>query len=336
MSTIESSNILMHELIEAFPNNIKDAIKIGRNSLLKNNMDFNNVLICGMGGSGIGGKIVSSWIQNEISIPVLFCQDYSIPEFVNNKTLVIACSYSGNTEETLISSESARLKGATVIGICTGGELSNFCQRWGFDSIIIPGGNPPRSGLAYSVVQLVNVFIKLDLISAANFESLSSAANLLQDEQTYIKGEAEKLARFIQDKQLMIYSESKYEGVAIRARQQFNENSKLLVNHHIIPEMNHNELLGWTGGDESYGVLLINSEDFHEKNTSRLNFTTTFIKEKSPHIFSINAKGNSLIERTLFLINIIDWSSLFYATNNNIDSVEIKVIEKLKKHLASN
>ncbi len=328
------NNKLMYSLIEAFPQNIDDAINIALNATLtKTNSSFDYILICGMGGSGIGGKLVSSWVQDEISIPILFCQDYIVPNFVGSNTLIIASSNSGNTEETLSATEDGRSRGATIIAICSGGKLKEYCEKWSFDYIIVPGGNPPRSSLAFSIVQLIHVLNHFNLIQDSFFEEIKNAKQYLIDKKDEIQYSAKELAKFVQNKQLMIYSEVIDEPISIRARQQFNENSKLLVGHHVIPEMNHNELLGWTGGDSKFGVLFIDSGALHPKNYRRIDFTKTFIKNKTPFIHTIKSEGKTRIERSLYLIHIIDWSSLYIAMNNNIDSIEINVIEDLKNYL---
>lgn len=331
MSTIEFNNDSMKSLIKSFPVDLIKAITIANSSSLDNeNSNFDNVVICGMGGSGIGGKLVYSWIQSELKIPVLFCQDYSLPNFVGEKTLLIASSNSGNTEETLISTEKGRVKGATIVGICSGGKLKTYCDKYNFNYIIVPGGAPPRTTLAFSIVQLLHVFNSYKLIDSNHFEDIKRSQSILTDKSFEINEKAKDLAMFIENKHIMIYSEAIDEPIAIRARQQFNENSKRLVGHHVIPEMNHNELLGWTGGNEDYGVIILDSGKLNEKNYQRLNFSKAFISNKTKHIYTINALGNTNIERSLYLIHLIDWASYYYAVNNNIDSIEINVIEELK------
>ena len=108
----------MKALIEAFPDNLKEGLAIANSVTFKRpTNEIRNIVICGMGGSGIGGKIVSQWLEEDITVPVVFCQAYDIPTFVNEHTLIIASSYSGNTEETLISLEGGIAKGAAVIGV---------------------------------------------------------------------------------------------------------------------------------------------------------------------------------------------------------------------------
>lgn len=334
MTEIEKNNSYMKGLIEAFPENLTEALVIAsQNRLKKGYSKFNNVVICGMGGSGIGAKLVASWIADEINIPINFCQDYNLPNFVNESTLVVGSSYSGNTEETLSSIGEAHKKGATIIGICSGGKLETFCKQWSYDCIIIPGGNPPRTALAFSIVQLVYVFAQLKLITTAKLNQFTSAAELIKFNTKNIHTEAKQLADFINGKEVLIYSEAKDEGVAIRARQQFNENSKVLCNHHIIPEMNHNELVGWSGGTDRYAVLVLNTTDWHPQNNKRLAFSMEAIKKKTKHISTLSAKGESNLERSLYLIHIIDWASLYLAETNRIDSINIDVIVNLKQYL---
>lgn len=330
----EKNNAYMKTLIEEFPENLSEGLEIAsQNILIKDYSKFNNVLICGMGGSGIGGKLVESWIKDEINIPINFCQDYSVPNYVNSKTLVIVSSNSGNTEETLSAAWEAYERDAVIIGVCAGGKLQSLCEEWGAECIIVPGGRPPRTTLAFSIIQLTHIFVELELIDASKLLEFSSAKDLLLSNISVIHSEAKELAAFINGKELIVYSEAKDEAVAIRARQQFNENSKVLCNHHVIPEMNHNELVGWYGGSDRFGVLFLNTNDWSGQNSKRLNFSIETIKTQTPYIFTLNSKGNSMISRSLYLIHIIDWTSLYLAEKNNIDSVYIAVINDLKASL---
>ncbi len=328
------ANKEMSRLIENFPSDLFEAIKIAKsNPLKKDYSNYSNILICGLGGSGIGGRIVASWFSEILNIPVQICQDYDIPKYVNSNTLLLASSYSGNTEETLSAVGQGHEKEATIIAVTSGGKLKEFCVENGYECITVPSGNPPRTQLAYSLVQLTHVLSELSLIDSKYLLEFENAANLLIENKTGIHKEAQLLSDFIHEKELFIYTDAKNEPIAIRARQQFNENSKILCCHHVIPEMNHNELLGWTGGGSKYGVLIIDTGDFNDKNYERLNFAKEFISTKTKHSFTLNAIGNTRIEKTLCLIHLIDWASLYYAINHNIDSVEINVIEDLKKYL---
>jgi glucose/mannose-6-phosphate isomerase len=262
----------MKTLIQNFPNNLLQALEIAQENPLKKSYPpirhtstssaesaqgsaFNNILICGLGGSGIGGRLVANWLYNDLDLPVALCQDYTLPKYVNQKTLVIASSYSGDTEETMSAVEQAHAKGAAIIAITSGGKLAEFCKKHNYEFILVPGGNPPRTQLAFSIVQLTHIFGELGMIKKETLNQFEQAAALLKKEEAAIHEEAKSLANFIHGKELIIYSDAKDEAIAIRARQQFNENSKILCSHHVIPEMNHNELVGWAGGNENHAVL---------------------------------------------------------------------------------
>lgn len=326
----------MKDLIASFPENIEESLRIAATYTLKKSTNkIQNVVICGMGGSGIGGKLVAQWFENSLQLPLVFCQDYTLPKFVNSSTLVICSSYSGETEETLSCLYQAKEFNAFVIGITSGGTLLAFCEKNNYDCMQIPSGNPPRTALAFSVGQLLSIFFQLGLTSDTFIKDYQLSKKILEDFNEQIHASAKELAAFLQDKLVLMYSASNYEAVAIRARQQFNENAKILCNHHVIPEMNHNELVGWGLADEQFGVLIFDSQDLHPKNQLRLEFCIDHLKTKTPHIFSIVPEGKSLIERSIYFINVVDWASFYLSELNNVDPIEIDVINRLKSFLSN-
>lgn len=329
------ANLEMSRLIGEFPANLTEALEIAAKiSIQAPEYTIHNVVICGMGGSGIGGRIVSQWLADDLSVPVGFCQDYELPAYVNKHSLVIASSYSGNTEETLISLETAIQKGAKIVAVTSGGKLAEICRENGFDYVLVPGGNPPRTALAFSIVQLVAIFNRLGMCADERLAEIKRAQGLLVTEQDHIRAEAKELAEALKDKIPVVYATSEYEGLTIRARQQFNENAKKLCISHALPEMNHNELVGWGGGDSRFGVLFLNTLDLNARNQKRLEITLDRIGKKTETLLTLEAKGNSRIEKTIYLNNVIDWTSLYIAELNQVDSIEIEIIDHLKGSLA--
>lgn len=325
----------MENLIAAFPQNISDCLDMASPVTLKTPQhEIRNIIAIGMGGSGIGAKIVSQWVQNEIKVPVLLLQDYELPNFVDQHTLVIASSYSGNTEETLIGLNQAKNKNAHIVAITSGGQLETFCKENDFDCILVPGGNPPRSALAFSLVQITNILVKLKFVSPDRLAEIARSKQLLEENIALIKSEANKLAAFLQNKVGIFYSTSKYEALLVRARQQFNENSKLLCWHHVIPEMNHNEQVGWGGGSDDFAVVFFDTKDSNPQNKKRFEITKDQVSTKTSNILTIDAIGESTIEKTFYLIHIVDWASLYLAELKSIDPMDIKVIDFLKDELA--
>jgi glucose/mannose-6-phosphate isomerase len=326
----------MEKLIHAFPQNIIDSLEIAKNTTLtKPKNEINNIVICGMGGSGIGGKIASQWVQNEINIPVTLVLDYTLPSFVDQHTLLIGSSYSGNTEETIEAVESAITKGAHIIGITSGGKLKEICAANNFDCILVPGGNPPRSAVAFSTIQLMAIFTKLGFISNVSLNEINASYQLLLDEKEDIHAKGKEIASFLYGKVGIIYAEAQYEAIAVRARQQFNENSKYLCWTQTIPEMNHNELVGWGGGDNRFAALFIQTDDVYARNKKRMDITKDVVAGKGATVMALDAKGNSQIQQSIYLINVVDWASFYLSELNKVDIIDIVVIDYLKNELAN-
>lgn len=326
----------MDKLIAQFPKQIADGLEIAQNATLNTlkGKSFSNVVICGMGGSGIGGKMVAQWFLSQADVPVQLVQSYEIPGFVNENSLVIGSSYSGNTEETLTAVKKAHHKGATIICISSGGEIIRFCKTTSSDYIKVPGGNPPRSMVAFSVIQLIKILSDAKIIDQDALHQIDHCRHVLNSELISIKEDAQRLAKHIYKKWCVLYGNTEIEPVLIRARQQFNENSKQLCWHHVIPEMNHNELVGWGGGDSSIAPVFFVSQFLSSRNKLRLDFSIDAIGKKTNNILSINGKGNTLIEESFYFIHIVDWASLYLATMNNVDPVEINIINELKESLS--
>lgn len=326
---------MMDKLITAFPQNMIDALEIAEAQQFKQPANaIQNIVICGMGGSGIGGKIVAQWIEHEAKIPVTILQDYDLPAFVSTNSLVIGSSYSGNTEETMTSVKEAKNRGAHIIGITSGGEMEFFCTSNNYDCVIVPGGNPPRTATAFSIVQLINIFVQLGIISPSNLDEIRNSYDLLINETESIHALGAEIANFLFGKVGVIYTGPQYEAIAIRARQQFNENSKYLSWHHTIPEMNHNELVGWGGGDDRFAVLMLHTGDMNPRNQKRYEISRDIIAKKAAGIMEIEAVGKTQIEKSFYLIHLVDWASYYLCGLNEADIMDIKVIDFLKDELS--
>jgi glucose/mannose-6-phosphate isomerase len=326
----------MNDYISSFTDQLREAIRIGETSSFKAAENkIKNILICGLGGSGIGGSILSDVLSSEITIPISCSKDYSIPNFVNKNTLVIASSYSGNTEETLSALELCISKGAEIAIVTSAGKLKSIAEENNINHIIIPGGQPPRAMFAYSFTQLFYIFQHYNLINSDFKNSLKNSISLLDSQAEKIKTEAKNLAKSLYKKTPVIYVASGYEGVAIRFRQQLNENSKCLCWHHVVPEMNHNELLGWRTNTENLAVIFLRNKSDLKRNQVRMDINKTVISEFTNDIFDIYSQGNSNLENSLYLINFGDWVSWFLSELNEVDAIEIDVINFLKDKLAN-
>jgi len=325
----------MENYIEDFPQNITDAIEIGSKAILKFKTNVvTNVVIAGLGGSGIGGKIISQLVWDKCHVPITLVNDYRIPSWVNEHTLFVATSYSGNTEETLSALSDATVQRAQIVAITAGGKLELLCREHGYNMIKIPAGQPPRTSFGYNSVQQFFVLQAYGLIDGFFIDELREAAALLKKESGTLKPEAAAIANKISKTTPVIYAETKSEGLAVRLRQQINENSKMLCWHHVLPEMNHNELVGWAGANNQFSALFIHTPEDHPRTISRMKLSKEIIGRYTDKIIDLKPKGNSRIACAYYLIHLSDWISYYVALDRNVDPLEIAVIDYLKSELA--
>ena len=328
------NKIDMKTLIQDFTKQLKDALVIGNGTdLQKRDRIFNNVLITGMGGSGIGGTIITE-LASETEIPIFVNKSYDLPSWVNEKTLVIGSTYSGNTEETIAVVELALKSGAELAFITSGGRAGEIATENKLNQIVLEGGNPPRSMLSYSLVSLMFLFNHYEVASFDINEEINKVIDLLDSEEVTTVTESKKIADSIHNTFPLIYGVAGYEGISTRFRQQINENSKTLCGHHIIPEMNHNELVGWAGADKYVSVIFLRNSDDSVKNQQRIEINKTIISNYTNTVLEIWGKGDSKIARTFYHIHFEDWVTMHLSELNGVDVVEVNVIDFLKSELA--
>jgi len=325
----------MDQLISRFMDQLEEAVEIGRKATIQPvSKDITHVYVAGLGGSGIGADFVNAFIGDELRIPFIVKKGYHVPAFVGKHTLAIASSYSGNTEETLISYDQIKSSGARIIAVASGGKLIDRIKEDGFEYVKVPSDWPsPRACLGYSLTVQLWVLHKAGLISDRSIKEIQSAVQLLRKEEADIKSIAEKVANELHHHIPIIYSEDRMEPVAVRFRQQINENSKALCWHHVIPEMNHNELVGWREKNPNLAVVYFRNEDDYSRNALRMDINKTIIKEYADKIIEIHSKGNTMIERALYLVHLGDWVSWYLAQLRGMDALEVKVIDFLKGEL---
>lgn len=325
----------MNTLISNFTDHLTEALSIGKDAqLAPSSKQISNVLISGLGGSGIGGTIVSQLTEQESSVPLNVNKDYFIPAYVNENTLVIISSYSGNTEETLSAMKQACDKKAEVVCITSGGEVLEMVKEHGLNHIIIPGGMPPRACLGYSLTQLFFMLNHYGIIGNSFEAEIGKAITLLNAEEANIHESSKELAKAIHNTTPIIYTAANFEGVGIRLRQQLNENSKQLCWHQVFPEMNHNELVGWASGSDQLSVLLLRNNSDYERTQTRFETCKEIFARYTSNVSEVFSKGDSDIERALYLIHFGDWLSWYLSELNGADAMEIEVINYLKSELA--
>jgi glucose/mannose-6-phosphate isomerase len=325
----------MIKLVDNFPNQLKEALSIANSAVVNEpNKPIHNVVVTGLGGSGIGGTILTEVLMDSVKVPVLINKDYFLPTFVNENTLLIVSSYSGNTEETVQAMEQAMSKHAQIVCVTSGGKILELAKQNFNEFIEIPGGQPPRSCIGFSLVQLIKIFIQKKLAPASLLEEVEQSRQLLIDFNSQIKNEAKTIADDLTGKLAVIYSLGGSEGVCVRFRQQVNENGKQLCWHHVFPEMNHNELVGWTERNENLVVVAFHTSFDFSRTKKRYEVCKPLFQKFSAKVIDVEAKGNTKLEQFFYLINIGDYVSCYIAENKNVDPVEVNVINNLKNELS--
>lgn len=325
----------MKELVQNFPSQLQEAMIIGQNyRFLAAKRSFANVVLTGLGGSGIGGTIAQNFVFDKLKVPFWVNKDYHLPAFVNKDSLVIVSSYSGNTEETLNTLKLAIKAKATIVCVTSGGKVAEIAKSKKIDCVLLPSGMPPRACLGYSMLQVLYIFDHFGLINVPFEKEIKAAIKLLMTEQKSIQAKARSIAKKLVGTMPVIYSSADFEGVAIRFRQQINENGKMLCWHHAIPEMNHNELVGWRDKDDNKVVIILRNANDYERIQLRMDINKKIIKQYTKNIIEIESVGKSYWEKVFYLIHLTDWVSVYLAEYREQDATEVKVIDFLKGELA--
>lgn len=345
---IDSQN--MHQVLKNFPEQIKDAVEIGKEAKIHSkSYKPDSIIILGMGGSAIGGDLLSSFLQsspetNVISIKVN--RNYNITQIINDSHLVIASSYSGNTEETISAFESAKKQTNNILCISTGGTLSLLAEKYKMPLITIPSGYQPRCALAYSFFPLLYVLIRLNLFSISTEKKIESAIEETIEEISKLSGIysvpdenniALTTAKQIVNTIPIIYSSTeRLDSVNLRWRDQINENSKNLCYGSLLPEMNHNEINAFSHPEDlinRLSIIYLKDKDDHPRISARFEALFDILQDKVNSQFSFSGKRKYFLTRMFELVYLGDWISYYLAIENKVDPTPIPVINYLKERL---
>ncbi len=300
--------------------------------------NINRVVICGMGGSAISGDLAAAIFGNNLPIEVI--KDYR-PSYIDNQTLLIAISYSGNTEETLSCVDIARKKGAWIAAITSGGKLQASLLP-NDPRVTVPGGYPPRAAIAYLFFSAIRLMEAYKLIESQETVVKSIIAMLIKKAGAIASSVdrdynfAKQMAQELQGKIPVIYaSNPKLAPVAYRWKCQFNENSKVPAFYHTLPEMNHNEIEGWESVElRKYFIpIFLQNMDEDEKYLKRIRVMQDLFTRDTVPSLVFYAEGETLMERMFSLIYLGDMISYYLAELDDTDPTAINYIDELKKNI---
>ncbi len=334
----------MYNWLSEFPAQVEDAVRIGtRSPLALNTSRIQALLLAGMGGSAIGGDLIRSYLLDELKIPFFISRTYALPAFVNRNTLVVISSYSGNTEETLSSYRQAIRRGTRFLCISTGGEVERLAKKHGHPCLKVPGGLQPRAALGYSFFPLLIALSRLGFIKARSRDINETIAILRTRSRIFRNPQNRKnlslnIARHLQGRLPILYSAADHlDSVNVRWRCQISENAKQLAYGHVLPEMNHNEIVGWNVDRKLMKrlcVVFLRDHGTHPRIQLREEITKRIIKEYASDVLEVWSEGTSLLARVFSLVYLGDWVSYYLAILNKQNPTPVKVIEYLKRELA--
>lgn len=298
-----------------------------------------NIVIAGMGGSAIGGEILRDWLRDETSISINVCNDYNLPAYTNEHTLVFAISYSGETEETLNAFVDAIHRKCMLIAITSGGHLLSFAKKLQLPYVIVPPSLPPRAALPYLFFPLPILIEKMNVLTGkrSEIEEAIRVIKMISEENSpQISTEnnfSKKLALQLKDSVPVVYGFRQYGAIAHRLKTQFNENSKVPSRYEVFPELNHNEVVGWEAPENLtriFSILLIRDRNEPDEIKNRIEATKLTALHKAGKVLEIYAKGKGKLARMFSILHLGDFISVYLAILRGVNPVPVKTIDEIK------
>lgn len=343
ITLVDKANML--DGLARFPEQIKESLMIAETTERFNFLKIDNIIIAGMGASAISGDIMTSLLRDKLDVPLLVNREYDLPKWVNKDTLVICISYSGNTDETLSSFKLAYQKKCKIICISTGGKLQELAEKRQVPFVKIPAGIQPRAATAYLLFPSLIFLKKLGLLKSTIDADIEETIAVTKDFVTMNNKDvpeqnnpAKQIAKAIFSSIPQIYGWGIYTPIAIRWRHQLNENSKVIARTDIVPECNHNDIVGWSANPEvskQFSCVLIRDKDEESIDiTTRLNFMRDLFHNTAGVVLEVQPKGKSQLAKMMYLMCLGDFTSCYLAVLRGVDPSPVDIITELKKRLA--
>lgn len=338
----------MMGLVLRFADQCRLAASIGSRFSVRPSADeIRQVVLTGLGGSAIGGDFVRVLMEELGSVPLIVNRDYTLPKWVGPNTLVVAASYSGNTEETVSAYLQAREVGAQRAVITSGGKLAKLAEEDKAPIAIVPGGQPPRSATGFMFFPLMHLLMDAGLLDRALADQIDETLELMQAMSCRFGPEvpsehnaAKKLAVALHGKLPVVYGSQGYRGaVAMRWKGQFNENAKQAAFANVLPEQNHVEALAWVLAQKqaaNWAVIFLRdpSEIIETPRIARRVQITKELVGKETQVHEVWAEGRSLLARMFSLIYFADFMTVYLAILNDVCPTDMATLEYLKAELA--
>lgn len=306
-----------------------------------------NVVVSGMGGSGLGADVIKHLFKDSLSVPFEIVNSYTLPAYVNNNTLVLLASYSGNTEETLSCAEEARRKNAQIMVLASGGKLAEFARQYRYPAYIIdPVHNPsgqPRMAIGYAIFGAIGLMSKAGVIELKDEEVKEVTATIRQGVEANTvevpaeSNPAKSLAFTMLDRQPIIITSEFLQGAAHVATNQHNENAKIQTDYKIVPEINHHMMEGLRFpklSKDSQVFIFVQSQLFRPENSIRMNLTQQIVETSGIDTMTVLLRSQTKLNQVFEMITLFSFAGFYMAVLEGIDPSPIPIVDQFKDELA--
>lgn len=300
-----------------------------------------NIVVAGMGGSALAAEFIRSWLSDRLPVPVEIVREYRLPAYVNEHSLIIISSYSGNTEEALAVLEDSKKYRAHVIIMTAGGKLAEIAKKDGYAQIDIPSGLQPRLAVLFGVKAIASVIEHLGLTEDVTGE-LEAQADWLVDEARIfaasvltIDNPAKQIAEKLVGHPIVVYGGPMLAMVAMKWKIDFNENGKNQAFYNVLSEFNHNEFIGWQNPrNTTLRVVELQSSLDNDRIKKRFEVSNRLLSGIMPAPVIVEAHGQTKLQQMLWTLLLGDFASAYLAILNGVDPTPVELIEKLKVELS--
>lgn len=303
---------------------------------------IDRIVVAGMGGSALAGDMARDWL--DLPVPLQVVKDYVLPNHVGPSTLVIACSFSGNTEETIAAFDDARRRGAPVAIAAGKGKLIEIAQAERLPHVVMPyDGVTPRMFLPTNLRAFLELFVAYNVVNTSVLDELTAAATNLSEvirvwgaEVPFKENTAKQLAWHCAGKTPVFYAGSRFRSAAYKWKIAINESAKNTAWCGEYSEFNHNEFMGWASHpvEKPFAVFNIRSSFDHPRITKRFEISDRLLSGLRPAPVEIQLEGETMLEQFLWSNIFADYVSAYLGVLNGVDPAPVPLIEKLKKELA--
>ena len=335
MDNLDKSNF--RQFILDTPNQFKVGMELSKN--IKLDGDFKSLTVSGMGGSALPTNLLKTYCDSlNASLPIEINRFYSLPKTALSKnSLNFVASYSGNTEETLASLEELRKSNLPFVGFSSGGIVEKKCKEYGMPHVKLPIPYPnyqPRMGTGYFFGAMYQILVNQGLIEDKTANLINIASEFHNKMDSYEeKGKA--LAQKLKGKTPIIYASSKYQAVSMIWKIKINENAKTPAFWNFFPELNHNEMVGFTNPQAKFFIIMLKDLDDNPKNLKRYEATSKLLNEKGIDSEILELEGENLFAKMFLSISLSDWTSYYLALEYGQNPTPVDMVEQLKKILAA-